>query len=133
VRDIRAKAEGILLAAVVLVACTCGVSLAAAQDDKDVHWSADEKPLADEVDGLRGLPDDVRAGATKNLAVQIRRLPATGNKLRLAIYLAGLSTEGDFGHDMLQQVAATLAATLRERPLPWTEPTESIPANSPPH
>lgn len=113
-RDIRAKAEGILLAAVVLVACTCGVSLAAAQDDKDVHWSADEKPLADKIDGLRGLP-------------------ATGNKLRSAIYLAGLSTEGDFGHDMLQQVAATLAATLRERPLPWTEPTESIPANSPPH
>jgi peroxiredoxin len=125
VRDIRAKAEGILLAAVVLVACTCGVPLAAAQDDKDVHWSADEKPLADKIDGLRGLPDDVRAGATKNLAVQIRRLPATGNKLRLAIYLAGLSTEGDFGHDMLQQVAATLASTLRERPLPWTEPTES--------
>jgi peroxiredoxin len=29
-----------------------------------------------------------------------------------------LSTEGDFGHDMLQEVATTLAAALREQPLP---------------
>jgi peroxiredoxin len=28
-----------------------------------------------------------------------------------------LSTEGDFGHDMLQEVAATLAGTLREQPI----------------
>jgi len=127
VRDITAKAEGILLAAVVLVvACvTCGVPLAAAQDDKDVQWSANEKPLADKIDGLRGLPDDVRAGTTKNLAVNIRRLPTTNNKLRLATYLAGLSTEGDFGRDTLQQVATTLAATLREQPMPWTESKES--------
>ena len=29
-----------------------------------------------------------------------------------------LSTEGDFGHEMLQEVATTLAAALREQPLP---------------
>jgi peroxiredoxin len=39
--------------------------------------------------------------------------------------LAGLSTEGDFGHDTLQEVATTLAATLRERPVPWAEPQDS--------
>jgi peroxiredoxin len=42
----------------------------------------------------------------------------TPNKLRLANSLAMLSTEGDFGHDMLQEVATTLAAALREQPLP---------------
>jgi peroxiredoxin len=31
--------------------------------------------------------------------------------------LAGLSTEGDFGHDTLQEVAKTLADTLREKPV----------------
>ena len=66
------------------------------------------------------LPDDVRAGATKDLALKIRKLPATDNKLRLAVGLAGLSTEGDFGQHV-QEVATTLADTLRERPLPWAE------------
>ncbi len=66
--------------------------------------------------GLRKLPDDVRARTTKDLAVQIRELPATANKLRLAGGLANLSTEGDFGHDTLQEVANTLGAALREQP-----------------
>jgi peroxiredoxin len=40
------------------------------------------------------------------------------------VNLAGLSTEGDFGHDTLQEVATTLADTLRERPVPWAKPAE---------
>jgi peroxiredoxin len=88
---------------------------------KEIVWSADEKPIADQIHGLRGLADDVRAGTTKDLALKIRKLPATENKLRLAVGLAGLSTEGDFGHDTLQEVATTLAETLRERPVPWAE------------
>src|SRR5205807_5549607 len=47
------------------------------------------------------------------------------NKLPLAVGLAGLSTEGDFGHDTLQEVATTLAETLRERPVPWVQPEKS--------
>ena len=88
---------------------------------KPIVWSAEEKPIADQIHGLRGLADDVRAGTTKDLALKIRKLPATANKLRLAVGLAGLSTEGDFGHDTLQEVATTLAETLRERPVPWAE------------
>jgi peroxiredoxin len=95
------------------------VPLAWAQ--QKVVWSADEKPIADQIHGLRGLPDDVRAGTTKDLALKIRKLPAAENKLRLAVGLAGLSTEGDFGHETLQEVATTLAETLRARPLPWAE------------
>ena len=88
-----------------------------AQEQK-VVWSAQEKPIADQIGGLRSLPDNVRGQATKNLAIEIRQLPVTANKLRLAYSLAMLSTEGDFGHDMLQEVATTLAGALREQPLP---------------
>ncbi|MGA2965185.1 MAG: TlpA disulfide reductase family protein [Terriglobales bacterium] len=95
---------------------------AASAQQKEIVWSADEKPLADQIHGLRSLADDVRAGATKDLALNIRKLPPTANKLRLAVNLSGLSTEGDFGHDTLQEVATTLAVALRERPAPWTEP-----------
>ena len=88
-----------------------------AQEQK-IIWSGQEKPIADQIGGLRALPDDVRGQATKKLAIEIRQLPVTPNKLRLANSLAMLSTEGDFGHDMLQEVATTLAAALREQPLP---------------
>jgi len=103
---------------------TFPLQLASAQQ-KQVVWSANEQPLADQIHGLRNLADDVRAGTTKDLALNIRKLPATENKLRLAVGLAGLSTEGDFGHDTLQEVATTLAETLRERPVPWAEPKDS--------
>jgi peroxiredoxin len=85
---------------------------------QEVVWSAQEKPIAEQIHGLRQLSDDVRAGVTKQLALQIRQLPATPKKLRLATGLANLSTEGDFGHDTLQEVATTLADTLRQQPVP---------------
>jgi peroxiredoxin len=103
---------------------------AASAQQKEIVWSADEKPLADQIHGLRSLADDVRAGATKDLAQKIRKLPPTANKLRLAVNLSGLSTEGDFGHDTLQEVATTLAVVLRERPVPWPEP-KSEPKSEP--
>jgi len=83
-----------------------------------IEWSAQEKPIVEQVRGLRDLPDDIRAGKTKQLALQIRQLPAAANKPILANALASLSTEGDFGHDTLQEVATTLAAALRETPVP---------------
>ena len=101
------------------------VSPTSAREDKDVHWSAREKPLAGKMDELRGLPDGARGGTTKTLALKIRNLPRSGNKLRLATSLAGLSTEGEFGHETLQEVATTLAMAVRERPMPWVEPGES--------
>jgi len=84
---------------------------------QQIVWSNQEKPIADQIRGLRSLPDDVRARTTKNLAIEIRQLPVTSNKLRLANDLASLSTEGDFGRDTLQEVATTLAAALHEQPV----------------
>jgi len=83
--------------------------------DKTV-WSDQEKPIVEQIRGLRKLDDAVRARTTKDLALQIRQLPAVPNKLRLATGLANLSTEGDFGYDTLQEVTTTLAAALREQP-----------------
>src|SRR5277367_2676200 len=103
-----------------IASISVGAHLASAQQNK-VVYSADEQPIADQIHGLRALPDDVRAGTTKDLALKIRKLPSSENKLRLAVGLAGLSTEGDFGHATLQEVATTLAETLRERPVPWAE------------
>ena len=91
---------------------------------KEIVYSAEEKPIAEQIHGLRGLADDVRSGTTRDLALKIRKLPPTANKLRLAVNLAGLSTEGDFGHSTLQEVATTLADTLRERPVPWAAAQE---------
>src|ERR1700726_2522470 len=121
------KRNGVLrrirLSLVLVAAVAAALQLASAQEKK-VVWNAEEKPLAEQIHGLRGLADDVRAGTTKDLALKIRKLPSTENKLRLAVGLAGLSTEGDFGHDTLQEVATTLAETLRERPVPWAKPAE---------
>ncbi len=89
--------------------------LALAAQDKTV-WSDQEKPIVETLHTLRKLSDDVRANTTKQLALQIRQLPVVPNKLRLAGGLANLSTEGDFGHDTLQEVAVTLATALREQP-----------------
>ena len=85
---------------------------------QEIVWSPQEKPIAEQIHGLRQLPDDVRARTTKELALQIRQLPATPNKLRLALSLANLSTEGDFGHQTLQEVATTLSDTLLQQPVP---------------
>ncbi|HTR67530.1 MAG TPA: TlpA disulfide reductase family protein [Terriglobales bacterium] len=88
-----------------------------AQREKIV-WSGQEKPIVQQIHGLRSLPDEIRARTTKDLALQIRQLPATPNQLRLANALADLSTEGDFGHDTLQEVATTLADALQKQPAP---------------
>src|ERR1700687_4290444 len=109
----------------VLVAMVVALLELASAQKKEGVWSADEKTPADEIHGLPSLAGDVRSKATKDLALKIRKLPATGNKLRLAVNLAGLSTEGDFGHDTLQEVATTLADTLHERPVPWAKPRSS--------
>lgn len=117
IRMITIRAAKRLLVTVGLLSI-CLLHYASAQQ-KEIVWSADEKTLADQIHGLRSLPDDVRAETTKSLAIKIRQLPATENKMRLAVGLASRATEGDFGHATLQEVATTLAEALKERPLPW--------------
>jgi peroxiredoxin len=79
------------------------------------------KAIADQLHKLRSLPDNERAVATRQLALQIRELPA-GSRLGLAQDLASLATEGDFGRDTLQEVTKTLELALRAAPQKPNEP-----------
>jgi peroxiredoxin len=122
----RHRARVSLAAAALALGWLAG-ALRDARAADDVLWSPREKPLAERIDHLRDLDGDARGAATEDLALEIRALPRTANKLRLAIHLSALSTEGDFGHSRLEAVAATLAAAVREEPVPWKDPSASSP------
>jgi peroxiredoxin len=83
---------------------------------KTIVWSAQEKPIVDQLTNLPKLDDAARARSTKDLAMQIRKLPSVPNKLGLAGALSRLATEGDCGRETLQEVTTTLAMALREVP-----------------
>jgi peroxiredoxin len=78
---------------------------------------AQEPQIEARLHQLRKLPDAERVKATQELALEIRRLPAAGKKEALAEQLADLVTEGDPGHDTLQEVATTLSQALRDQPV----------------
>jgi peroxiredoxin len=78
---------------------------------------AQEPQIEAQLHKLRQLPGAERVKVTRQLALEIRRLPATAKKEPLAEHLAGLVTEGDPGHDTLQEVATTLADALHQQPL----------------
>ncbi len=99
------------------------------QAQQQPQWNAQEKPIFDQIKSLRSLPDDVRAKTTKDIALEIRTLPASMGKLKLALYLASRATEGDFGHDTLQEVTTTLAEAVQQAP-PEDKPTVSTAAYS---
>ncbi len=90
-------------------------ALSLSAQDKTV-WTEQEKSIVDQINTLRKLDDNARTQTTKDLALQIRKLPAGPHKLAIAGALANLSTEGDFGQDTLQEVTTTLALALREHP-----------------
>lgn len=98
----------LLIAAIVSVAAP----LSARQKS---HLSEHEKAIQQQLRGLRSLQDDTRAVTTKQLAIEIQRLPAGGGKLMLGLGLSDLSTEGDFGRDTLQTAATTLAGAIQEQ------------------
>ncbi len=67
---------------------------------------------------LRSLPDTQRPAATVQLATDIRALPPSKDKVKLADELAHLVTEGDQGQATIQAVADTLRQSLAETPVP---------------
>jgi peroxiredoxin len=77
-----------------------------------------EKEITKELDGLRSVPDAQRGAKTGAIALEIRSMPAGLPKLRFAVGLSHLATEGDPGRDNLQAVTTTLASALKENPVP---------------
>lgn len=80
-------------------------------------YSPAENAIVAEMKTLRSTPDAERGTKTSALAAKIAALPASRNKLRLASGLSNLSTEGDFGHQSLQDVADTLTLALTQSPV----------------
>jgi peroxiredoxin len=97
------------------------LTLALFAQNQPIVWSSQEKPIVDQLHSLRSMADSERSTATRELAIQIRRLPLTAKKRVLAEQLANLATEGDPGRSALQEVATTLAQALREQPAPKNE------------
>ena len=65
-------------AAVVLVGAMSG----RAEEQKPGGWTDQEKPIAAALGTLRKLPEDARAKKTKELALEIRALPAEAIRAR---------------------------------------------------
>jgi peroxiredoxin len=105
-----------------LIACANFLISAVAAQKQEIVWSGAEKPIYDQIHDIRKLPDDKRGQVTKDLALKIRRLPSSPNKLRLAFGLASRATEGDFGYDNLEQVATTLSLAIEEQAPASQEP-----------
>jgi thiol-disulfide isomerase/thioredoxin len=77
-----------------------------------------QSKLVSRMQSLRSLSAAERPMATVQLANDIRALPASQDKVRLADSLAHLVTEGDQGQDTIQAVADTLRQSLVETPVP---------------
>jgi thiol-disulfide isomerase/thioredoxin len=86
----------------------------------------DVKTIKKGIEALRQVPPDKRGAATRELAMEIRALPASRDKVVLANSLSHLSTEGEDDTDVIQQVATTLSDALTGTPIPSTsgKPTE---------
>ena len=117
--------KGIYMARAILLFATLLLSASGLFGVGPVHTQAQQSTLnkqeaaiLNQIRHLRELTDDVRATTSRQLALDIRKLTASPHKLDLAFALANLSTEGDFGHDTLQEVATTLAEALRDDPAP---------------
>ena len=86
----------------------------------------DPKKIKQGIESLRQLPADKHGNATRQLALDIRALPASKDKVVLADQLAHLSTEGEEESSVVHEVATTLAEALKETPIPSKsgKPTE---------
>jgi peroxiredoxin len=95
---------------------------------QQIVWTTQQEAILKQIRGLRQLPDEERGHVTKQLAFEIRKLQPSENKVRLAMALATLSTEGDSGgRGTVQEVATTLAGALGEHPLPASKGQPAMP------
>ncbi len=112
--SVRRYSAALLVGAGTLTAI-CFVRFSMAQTAR-AQQSPEQAAIVKQMSGLRDVPDDKRGAVTRQLALDIRALKQPGVRVGLAYSLANLATEGDFGKQALQEVAATLAEALREEP-----------------
>ncbi len=78
-----------------------------------IQFTDAQTAIQNQIQGLRSLSDADREQATRKIALDIRHLPASENKVLLADGLANHATEGDFA---IPEVAETLQRALKELP-----------------
>lgn len=127
----RSKSLGALIPAAVVCLLFAGASvifIPNLRGQEQAVRTRREEAIMKQIQGLRQLPDSTRGKVTKKLALEIRQLPPSENKVRLATGLATLSTEGDpGGRETVQEVATTLAGALGEHPLPTNDGQPAVP------
>ncbi|HET7212585.1 MAG TPA: TlpA disulfide reductase family protein [Terriglobia bacterium] len=120
---------GVMAALIFLLGA--GASLICIQSlhaQQKIEWTTEQETIIKQIRVLRQIPDKERGRVTKQLALAIRRLPPSENKVRLATGLATLSTEGDpGGRETVQEVATTLTDALRELPLTANQGRPAMP------
>ncbi len=110
----------VFVVAVICLLCAGGslVCFQRLRAQQKIEWTPQQETIIQQIRGLRQLSDKERGRVTWKLALEIRQLPPSENKVRLATGLATLSTEGDpGGRETVQEVATTLADALGEHPL----------------
>ena len=117
---------GVLGTLVCLLGTVVSIQSICAQ--QQIAWTPQERSILKQIQGLRQLPDSTRGRVTRKLAIEIRQLLPSENKVRLATGLATLSTEGDpGGRETVQEVATTLAGALGEHPVPANNDQPAMP------
>lgn len=117
---------GVLVTMVCLLGAVVTIQSIYAQ--QPMAWTPQERSIIKQIQGLRQLPDSTRGRVTKKLALEVRQLSPSENKVRLATGLATLSTEGDpGGRETVQEVATTLAGALGEHPAPANNEQPAMP------
>ncbi len=99
--------SAMIRAFLILSALVLAVAIATFGFAQRTALTQDEQAISKAMGKLRSTPDADRPQATRQIALEIRKLPAGEHKVSLADGLANLSTEGDFGHNTLQEVATT--------------------------
>jgi peroxiredoxin len=119
-----------ILAAVFCLLCAAAsvVGVQSVRAQQKMEWTPQQETIIKQIRGLRQLSDKERGRVTWKLALEIRQLPPSENKVRLATGLATLSTEGDpGGRETVQEVATTLAGALGEHPLAASKGQPAMP------
>jgi peroxiredoxin len=112
------RRAGFLVALFAVTSLFATLHVSAKAQGQRPPMSDQEKAISDKMRGMRQQADEARCKATLQSALDIRKLPASSNKVGLANGLANLSTEVDCGQDTLQAVATVLSEALREQPQP---------------
>lgn len=99
-----------------LVSCTA--ALACAMLCSPALFASNASQISDGISKLRSIPYDKRGAQIKELAAQIKQVPAGKEQVELAYNLMSRATEGEPGQDALQAATDAFSMALTGYPIP---------------